>query len=196
MIWLSALSTNQKASTRSVLMSLMVTMMLSGCVIRAPQLESISALVKSGFAEEVPAAADFRWTARVGSEGRLLTLYEVENQLLFASDDGADLILFDGWVIRRVQGFDLAARLNIQDKEDRRTYRYEKMRQTTVCQPFENVRRALQDGMLRMQYCALDGNSTPNVTITLDAVGDIVAIEQALGVQGQRVELRRLSAEQ
>lgn len=195
---LKALSVDQKALARGVSMTLMVVMMLvlPGCVVRAPQLESIAASVQGWFAEDEPAAADFRWTARVGSEGRLLTLYEVENQLLFASDDGVDLVLFDGWVIRRVQGFGLSARLDIQDKDDRRTYRYEKMRQTTACQPFENARRALQDGMLRMQYCAMDGNSKPNVTITLDAVGDIVAIEQALGVEGLRVELRRLRPQQ
>lgn len=197
-ISLQAFFKGQRISSRGVLLILAAgtMLMLSSCVLRAPQLESLSASVENWFAEDAQAAVEFRWTARVGSEGRLLTLYDVEDKLLFASDDGLDLILFDGWVVRRVQGFGLAALLDIRDKNARRTYRYEKERKTVLCQPFENASRALRDGMLRTQYCAADGSDKPNVTITLDAVGDIAAIEQALGVQELRVELRRLRAPQ
>lgn len=197
-ISLQAFSKGRRVSARGIFRACAAVMMLalSGCVVRAPQLDSMSASVKNWFAEDAPAAVDFRWMARVGSEGRLLTLYDLEDKLLFASDDGLDLILFDGWVVRRVQGFGLSALLDIRDEGARRTYRYEKVRKTLICQPFENVRRALQDGMLRTQYCAADDSEKPNVTITLDAVGDIVAIEQGLGVGALRVELRRLRAPQ
>lgn len=165
---------------------------LSGCVVRAPQIESLAARVNAWFAPEPAPIANFRWTARVGTEGRLLTLYEVEDQFVFASDDGADLVLFDGWVIRRLQGFGRDDRLDITDEASRRIYRSGADRIEARCQPFENAERASQEGMLRLQYCSMDGNSKPNVIITLDAEGDIVAVEQAVGLTDDRVELRRL----
>ena len=172
---------------------LLITLLaLSGCVVRAPQIESLAARVNAWFAPEPAPIANFRWTARVGTEGRLLTLYEVEDQFVFASDDGADLVLFDGWVIRRLQGFGRDDRLDITDEASRRIYRSGADRIEARCQPFENAERASQEGMLRLQYCSLDGNSKPNVIITLDAEGDIVAVEQAVGLTDERVELRRL----
>jgi len=165
---------------------------LSGCVVRAPQIESLAARVNAWFAPEPAPIANFRWTARVGTEGRLLTLYEVEDQFVFASDGGADLVLFDGWVIRRLQGFGRDDRLDITDEASRRIYRSGADRIEARCQPFENAERTSQEGMLRLQYCSIDGNSKPNVIITLDAEGDIVAVEQAVGLTDERVELRRL----
>ena len=173
-------------------LALILLFALSGCVVRAPQIESLAARVNAWFAPEPAPIANFRWTARVGTEGRLLTLYEVEDQFVFASDDGADLVLFDGWVIRRLRGFGRDDRLDIADEASRRIYRSGADRTEARCQPFENAERASQDGMLRLQYCSLDGNTKPNVTITLDADGDIVAIEQAVGLTDERVELRRL----
>ena len=165
---------------------------LSGCVVRAPQIESLTASMNAWFAPKDIAIENFRWTARVGTEGRLLTLYEVQNQYVFASDDGADLVVFDGWVVRRVQGFGFDSRLEIKDEASRRRYRAGADSREGQCQPFENVKPASQDGMLRLQYCSLDGNSKPNVIITLDSGGDIVAIEQSLGLTEHRIELRRL----
>lgn len=166
---------------------------LSGCVVRAPQVESLAAAVNTWFAPEPSPMANFRWTARVGTEGRLLTLYEIEDQFVFASDDGADVILFDGWVVRRLQGFALEDRIEIQDEELMRTYRYGEDVVEARCQPFENATRASLSGMLRIQYCSLDGNGRPNVIITLDADGDIVAIDQALGRSDKRIQLSRLN---
>ena len=173
--------------------TLILVLALSGCVVRAPQVESLAAAVNAWFAPEPSPIANFRWTARVGGEGRLLTLYEIEDQFVFASDDGADVVLFDGWVVRRLQGFGLEERIEIRDEELRRTYRFSEGRVEARCQPFENVTRASQEGMLRVQYCSLDGSGRPNVIITLDADGDIASVDQAVGLSNQRIQLNRLT---
>ena len=167
--------------------------LLPGCVVRVPQLDALVGSVKDWVATEPSIRlSEFRWTARLGNEGRLLTLYELEDQFVFASDDGEDLLLFDGWVMRRVQGFALKNRIDIKDTDLRRGYRSGDTRLEVLCQPFESVKRVSYQGILRVQYCSLDGKNKPNIAITLDVSGDIVVIKQALGVEDLSVELRRV----
>ena len=56
----------------------------------------------------------------------------------------------------------------------------------------KSAKSAEYQGILRVQYCSLDGKNKPNIAITLDVSGDIVVIKQALGVEDLSVELRRV----
>ena len=89
------------------LLSTFGTSLISGClVVKTPQIETASSLIQGMFDQPLAENNEqvSEWSARVGSEGRLVEVVEQDGFFVFVSSAG-DAIAFDGWNIRSIIGF-------------------------------------------------------------------------------------------
>ena len=109
--------------TKQGLVSSLGILLLGGCSISAPQVESSYRFVKRLISPDDAFTQDKQaiWLASLKDRGAVLRPYLSGGLTVFANTDG-DAIAFDGWIIRSVVGFGLEGPLSISGKDGLRTF--------------------------------------------------------------------------
>lgn len=168
------------------------TSLVSGClIVKTPQIESASSLITSMFdqslAENNEQASE--WSARVGSEGRLVEVVAQDGFFVFVSSAG-DAIAFDGWDIRSIIGFGGSDTIQIVVDGEHKHFRRGKDLSSSRCEGWKSDPDALLgDSKVWLQQC--DGQVRAN-SIVVDSAGAISEISQVIDVNGTRAVLKRL----
>jgi len=113
------------------------TVLLTGCSISVPQVESSYRFVKAVVLSDQVSSEEQQaiWLASVGGRGAVLRPYLSGGLTVFANTDG-DAIAFDGWTIRSVVGFGLAGPLSISGNDGNRTFSIGGGISSTECDPW------------------------------------------------------------
>ena len=165
---------------------------LAGCNVTFPQVDSAISAVRSQLAKqsELPRSPEIRWSASFKGEGRLMRAFTENGLTLFVSEE-EDAIAFDGWVVRSLGGFGDSSILSIIDTGNARRYKsgaaYEASH-PTQCGNWTNSSNEGGNVVWR-QVC--NRTHEPN-SITLNQQGLIVAIDQVVDSDGNRLSLRKL----
>ena len=171
----------EKASLiKQVFVTSVSALLLTGCSISVPQVESSYKFVKAvALPDEVSSGEQQAiWLASVGGRGAVLRPYVTSGLTVFANTDG-DAIAFDGWTIRSVVGFGLAGPLSISGKVGNRTFSVGGEITSTECDLW------YLRGLTWRQTC-LNGPSE----IVLSDDGNIQRITMAIGNGSGIVTLR------
>ena len=172
------------------LLAIFGTSLVSGClVVKTPQIETASVFIQNIF--DPPLAQNneqgFEWSARVGSEGRLVKVVEQGGFFVFVSSAG-DAIAFDGWDIRSIIGFGSDTRQITVDGE-RRQFRSGSDLSSTLCEGWKlDPDASSDDSKVWLQQC--DGQVRAN-SIVVDSAGAISEISQVIDINGTRAVLKR-----
>ena len=168
---------------------LLCLLILSGCNVTFPQLDSAVSRVMSELAKqsESPPPEDIRWVASFNGEGRIMTAY-VENGLTVFVSDENDAVAFDGWLIRSIGGFGKGSIIRVQDSKRRRIVTDGKRTSNTLCDQWIKS-RALDGNTVWSQSCA---NQSSENRIVLNAEGLIVEIHQVVSDVSGQIALRKL----
>ena len=178
-----------RAKTHSTWKILSLGLLLSGCTVSFPQVDSVVDLVQA----EVDAikqgepAQDIRWSASYNGTGRLMTPYLEGGLTIFMSEQG-DAVAFDGWLIRSLGGFDQDQIIRVNDDDNQRIYNNGSSRTIGDCGFWVNA--ITSDGTATWtQIC--ESPDAKNV-IRLNDAGLIVQIDQVIDGLGGRVMLKKL----
>ena len=178
-----------RAKTHSTWKILSLGLLLSGCKVSFPQVDSVVDLVQAelnAIKEGVP-AQDTRWSASYNGTGRLMTPYLDGDFTIFVSEQG-DAVAFDGWLIRSLGGFDQDEIIRVNDDENQRIYNKGSSRTIGLCEPWVNTRTS--DGSVT--WAQLCNNPDAQNAIRLNEAGLIVQIDQIIDGSGGRVMLKKL----
>lgn len=174
------------------LLTIFGTSLISGClVVKTPQIESASSLIKSIFDQSLAENNDqgFEWSARVGSEGRLVEVVEQDGFFVFVSSAG-DAIAFDGWDVRSIIGFGGSDTRRITVDGGQKQFRSGTDLSSARCEGWKLDPDASQDrSRVWLQQC--DGQVRAN-SIVVDSAGAIFEISQVIDANGTRAILQRL----
>ena len=168
------------------------TSLVSGClVVKTPQIETASSLIKSMFdqplAEKKEQAS--KWSARVGSEGRLVEVVAQDGFFVFFSSAG-DAIAFDGWDVRSIIGFGGSDARRITVDGGEKQFRSGADLSTTRCEGWKlDLDASPDDSKVWLQQC--DDQVRAN-SIVVDTAGAISEISQVIDANGTRAVLQRL----
>ena len=178
-----------RAKTHSTWKILSLGLLLSGCTISFPQVNSVVDLVQAKLdaMKEGEPAQDTRWSASYNGTGRLMTPYLEGDLTIFVSDEG-DAIAFDGWLIRSLGGFGEETIVRVNDDADQRIYNNGLSRQIGDCAPWVSTTTS-DGGVTWTQVC--ESPDAKN-TIRLNDSGLIVQIDQVIDGSGGRVTLNKL----
>ena len=156
------------------LLIIIALVVVSGCVIRVPQVEAAFNQLQTivGSEEE---AKETIWLASFNGQGAVLRPYVADGYTVFANDDGY-AVAFDGWVIRSVLGFGREAPLSISDDGWDRSSVSNATRFTAACSEWQ--KDVLGEGYEWRQICGINGHET---VIHIDGAGSITSIRQAFG---------------
>ena len=156
--------------TKQCVASSLSILLLTGCSISVPQVESSYRFVRDLMSSEgVSSPQQAVWLASVDDRGAVLRPYLSGGLTVFANTDG-DAIAFDGWTIRSVVGFGLAFPLSISGKDGKRTFSDGGRTTSTECDPWH------LSGSTWSQICA---NGEGQIVLNQD--GDIELILMSLG---------------
>lgn len=161
--------------------SCLLCLLIAGCNISFPQLESASKLIQSVVVEEQSdsdAGSRSVWVGSVGDIGAVLSPYSAEDLIIFANVDG-DAVAFDGWTVRSITGFGLPTPMSISGKTGIRRFVFNGQVSETFCSAW-----AWKPPVWR-QHCA-NGPSF----IELNDSGEIQHITMTLGDSVGVVKLR------
>lgn len=165
---------------------------LAGCNVTFPQFDSAISAVRSQLAKqsESPRSTEIRWSASFKGEGRLMRAFTENGLTLFVSEE-EDAIAFDGWVVRSLGGFGNSSILSIIDTGSARQYRSGATYEAPHATQCGNWTNSSSEGgnMVWLQDC--NRADEPN-SITLNQQGLIVAIDQVVDSDGNRLSLRKL----
>ena len=162
---------------------------LSSCSISFPQIDALRSQFSPSGEGSLTVPKDAIWLASLEGEGRLLAAYQREGFVLFANVDTEAEVTFDGWTVLSVKGFgdQTPSTFTVNASEGGiRSYTVGSQSASDTCSDWVWQPASELGGVWRQQCFG----SGPN-TITLNAVGAIVAIEQQVGPDGQRLVLRR-----
>jgi hypothetical protein len=111
------------------------TLLLGGCTVSFPQIDSGVDLVRSKLdaMKEGKPVEDTRWSASYNGTGRLMTPYLEGGLTVFLSEEG-DAIAFDGWLIRSLGGFGEDNIIRVNDDEGQRIYNKGASRSIGYCE--------------------------------------------------------------
>ena len=131
--------------------------------------------------------SELRWTGKVGSEGRLLTVFKDDELFIFVSDT-RDSIAFDGWHVRSLTGFGFDSVLRFVASDGSLMLADGKGQLVLVCRPWTS--EVSVNGITTFsQYCNEVSRSN---SITVSPEGEILEIDQVITPDGKRVTLRAL----
>jgi len=161
----------------------LVVFLLEGCTFQSNQIDFIL-----GYLDREP-ESDFRWQASHSNKSWILTAVSRENLLIFMNNDG-DALVFDGWTIRSMIGFDFGSSLiTITEGEKSRIFGGKTAVSHHSCGPWS--RNELDNGIVQfVQPC--EGTSTYNNFIRVDKEGRIMQIDQVISGEGHRIRLSKL----
>lgn len=163
-----------------------------GClVLKTPQIETVSSLIKSMFDESLSERNEqgAKWSARVGDEGRLVEVFEQDGFFVFVSSAG-DAIAFDGWIIRSIIGFGAEHTRQIVVEGEQKQFRSGSDTSFKRCEDWKLISKSPQQGSkVWEQQC--DDQIRAN-SIVIDGAGAISEISQVIDADGTRAVVRRL----
>ena len=168
------------------------TSLISGClVVKTPQIETASSLIQSMFDQSLrennEQASD--WSARVGSEGRLVQVVQQDGFFVFVSSAG-DAIAFDGWDIRSIIGFGGSDTRQIVVDGERKQFRSGRDLSSRRCDSWKlDSDVARNNSKVWLQQC---DNQVRANSIVVDSAGAISEISQVIDANGIRAVLKRL----
>ena len=168
------------------------TSLISGClVVKTPQIETVSSLIQGMFdqtrAESNEQAS--KWSARVGSEGRLVEVVEQDGFFIFVSSAG-DAIAFDGWNIRSIIGFGSSDTRQITVDGQQKQFRRGGSLSSRRCDGWKlDPNASPENSKIWIQQC--DDQVRAN-SIVVDSTGAISEISQVIDANGTRAVIKRL----
>ena len=178
-----------RAKTHSTWKTVSLGLLLSGCTVSFPQVDSVVDLVQAELnaIKEGEPAQDTRWSASYNGTGRLMTPYLEGGLTIFVSEQG-DAVAFDGWLIRSLGGFDQGEIIRVNDDENQRIYNKGSSRTIGECGSWVNS--GTSDGSVT--WTQLCENPDAKNTIRLNDSGLIVQIDQVIDGSGGRITLNKL----
>ena len=178
-----------RAKTHSTWKILSLGLLLSGCTVSFPQVDSVVDLVQAELdaVKQVEPAQDTRWSASYNGTGRLMTPYLEGDLTIFMSEQG-DAVAFDGWLIRSLGGFDQDQIIRVNDDENQRIYNNGLSRQIGDCAPW--VSATTSDGGVTWKQTCEKPDATNKIRLT--ETGLIVEIDQVVDGSGGRITLKKL----
>ena len=154
---------------------LLCWLILSGCNVTFPQLDSAITRGKSEFAKQSESSPteDIRWVASFNGQGRIMTAY-VENGLTVFVSDEDDAIAFDGWMVRSIGGFGKGSIIRVQESQQGHSVTDDKRVSITLCDQW--IKSIVDDvNTVWSQSCA---DQPSDNRLVLDTEGLIVEINQ------------------
>lgn len=167
-----------------------IMLAVGGCSVTFPQVDALLSQFGSSDPAALTVPQDAIWLATFENQGQLLAAYQREGFILFANADSNGRVEFDGWLIRKVSGFDSEDSGTIVIASDGNAGPRAIARGITATtmdcgdwlwSPDEGLSGAWQ------QSC--DGVE-PNM-IMLNEEGSIVVIDQVVAPSGERLKLQR-----
>ena len=165
------------------------SLMLSGCNVTFPQLDSAASRVMSELAKQSksPPPRDIRWVASFNGRGRIMTAYVEGGLTVFVSDE-EDAIAFDGWLVRSIGGFGKESIVKVQESRQGRLVTDGKRISHTLCDQW--IKSVAADGnTVWSQSCV---NQRSDNRLVLNAEGLIIEIHQAISDVSGGIVLRKL----
>jgi hypothetical protein len=171
------------------LLLLLLPFAVTSCSVTFPQVDALQSQFSSGGKGSLTVPRDALWLASFEGQGHILAAYQREGFILFANADTEAEVTFDGWTVLSVKGFgdQTPSEFTINASEGgSRSYTAGSRSAKDDCSAWI-WQPAIELGGVWQQQCDESG---PN-TISLNAAGAIVAIEQQVGPEGQRLILQR-----
>ena len=174
------------------LLAILGTSLISSClVVKTPQIETASSLIQGMFDQSLTESnkRGSEWSARVGSEGRLVEVVEQDGFFVFVSSAG-DAIAFDGWNIRSIIGFGSSDTRQIAVDGERKQFRSGRNLLSRRCDSWKlDSDVSPDDSKVWLQQC---DNQVRANSIVVDSSGAISEISQVIDINGTRAVLKRL----
>lgn len=167
---------NKKTSlTAQCAAACLSVLLLAGCTISVPQVESSYGLVRGLLpSDDAIPQQQAVWLASVDDRGAVLRPYLSGGLTVFANTDG-DAIAFDGWTIRSVVGFGLAAPLSIAGKDGNRIFSFGGRNTSTECDQWH------LNGLTWSQICS---NGEGRIVLSQDGSIELIlmSLDENLGI--------------
>ena len=167
---------------------LLCSVILSGCNVTFPQIDSAISRVESQLAQqnELSEFEDIRWIASFNGQGRVMTAY-VENGLTVFVSDENDAIAFDGWLVRSIGGFGRDSIVKVQESNQGRLVTDDEGTSVTLCDQWVES-TAGDEHTVWSQSCV---NQLSDNRLVLNAEGLIIGIYQVISdVSGELTLLK------
>ena len=168
---------------------LLCSLILSGCNVTFPQLDSALTRVKSELAKQSESSPteDIRWVASFNGQGRIMTAY-VENGLTVFVSDEDDAIAFDGWLVRSIGGFGTGSIIRVQESKQGRLATDGERTSVSLCNQW--IKTATDDdNIVWSQSCEYQPSDN---RLILNAEGHIVEIRQFISQFSGELTLEKL----
>ena len=167
----------------------LISIVITGCVVKAPQLErlreAIGSVSKNTQKEE---SESLLWTARIGDRGQLLRVYKEGELFVFISESGDDIAVFDGWHVRSFFGFGFDGIQRVIVQGDVLQFPSSHDAKVVQCGPWSKTTTD-ENHVFWQRHC--DGQIRPNVIHVLPD-GSIFEIDQVVTASQDRILIRRL----
>lgn len=168
---------------------MLISIVITGCVVKAPQLErlrdAIGSLSKNTHQEE---PESLLWAARIGDQGRLLSVYKEGEVFVFLSESGDTIAVFDGWHIRSFVGFGFEGIQKVIVQGDVLQFPSSRDAKVVQCDPWSKTTTD-ENHVFWQRHC--DGQVRPNIIHVLPD-GSIHEIDQVVTASQDRMLIRRL----
>ena len=164
---------------------IVVSILLSGCIVQSRQLNSLLELIKEPSVD----LSENSWVVRYSDYESVVYAVLTSEGILFSNNLG-DQIFFDGWVLRKIRGMGpRQINMNILDKQNIRAFkRGNRIISNHVCNQWEQQNNL---GLVRYtQYCS-DKQRYKN-SILVEENGDISVIRQIVDERYTALSLIKL----
>jgi hypothetical protein len=170
-----------------------VAVMISACSVSFPQVIALQSQLSPKGEESLTVPRKAIWLVSFRGKGHLLAAYQREGFVLFANADTNLEMTFDGWNIVSVKDplgesqNDLAVTIG---EDNQRLYVSDRQAVKRACSSWIWY-PSIELGGVWKQECEMGGHNT----IALNRNGEIVAMDQQVGPDGERVILERYEQE-
>lgn len=162
---------------------------LPACTISSGQLNSVKAL----FTPKYDSLAEFRWNVNYEGVNHAVVAIVKDGVVVF-SDPNEGVIRFDGWVIRRFEGFSPGLTpVTLRDYGSTRVIRDSYDSLEIECGPWQSETQEDQT-VVYSQSCTEELGEGHEARLTVSAQGALVRIEQVIDPAGQHVILTKQTA--
>ena len=174
-----------KIFTKSYLILVAISVILSGCIVQSRQLNGMLELIKGAPMD----LSTNSWLVRYSDYESIVYAISTQEGILFSNNFG-DQVLFDGWTLRMVQGMGRRQiNTSISDKKNMRSFkRGNRTISTHTCNQWEQQKN--RGAVQYTQYCS-DKQGYKN-SILVKANGDISMIRQIVDERYTALTLTKL----
>ena len=171
--------------TRPNLTIIVISIVLSGCIVQSRQLNGLLELIK----EPPVDLSTNSWLARYSDYESIVYAVSTKEGTLFSNNSG-DQVLFDGWTFRKVRGMGRRQiNMSILDKKTIRIFkRGNKTTSNHSCNQWEQQKN--QGAVRYTQYCR--GERGYKNSILVKDSGDVSAIRQIVDERYTALTLTKL----